>query len=78
MNILNKNLENQEIYNSKFSEILENMEIFDNEKTMKMMSKRKKNNNQDKNNSNKMKIILIVLIKKAKMIQLNEGVGWSR
>ena len=28
---LNKNLENQEIYNSKFSEILENMEIFDNE-----------------------------------------------
>ena len=31
INYLNKNLENQELYNSKFSELLENLEIFDSE-----------------------------------------------
>ena len=29
LNFLNKNFENQEIYNSKFSEILSEMDIFD-------------------------------------------------
>ena len=31
LNYLNNNLENQEIYNSKFSELLQDMQIFDNE-----------------------------------------------
>ena len=31
LSFLNKNIENQEVYNSKFSEILQEMEIFDSE-----------------------------------------------
>jgi len=48
---LNNNLENQEVYNSKFSEILENMEIFDSENN-EDKEKEEENNNQDNNNSN--------------------------
>jgi len=49
---LYKNLENQESYNSKFSEILQNMEIFDSENN-EDNEKTEEDNNQDKNNSNK-------------------------
>ena len=48
---LNKNLENQEIYNSKFSEILENMEIFDNEENDEK-KETQEDNNQDNSSSN--------------------------
>ena len=55
---LNKNLENQEIYNSKFSEILENMEIFDNEENDEKKETQEddkqdnsSSNNQDDNDS---------------------------
>ncbi len=48
---LNKNLENQEIYNSKFSEILENMEIFDNEENNEK-KETLEDNNQDNSSSN--------------------------
>ncbi len=50
------NLENQEVYNAKFSEILENMEIFDsednedNEKTKKDSEKEQNNSNNDNSN----------------------------
>ena len=33
LDFLNKNLENQEVYNAKFSEILQSMDIFENEDT---------------------------------------------
>ncbi len=49
---LNQNLENQEAYNTKFSEILQNMDIFkseDDEETKKA----EQENEQDNNNSNK-------------------------
>ena len=46
---LNKNLENQKIYNKKFSEILEKMEIFDNNDEDKNQSEEDKN--QDNENS---------------------------
>ncbi len=50
------NLENQEIYNAKFSEILENMEIFDSEdnednKNTKEDSEKEKNNSNDDNSN---------------------------
>ena len=48
---LYKNLENQEVYNSKFSEILKNMEIFDSE-NHENKEQTQEDNEQDKNNSN--------------------------
>ena len=48
---LSNNLENQDIYNSKFSEILQNMEIFDTE-TDKNKEQKNEENEGDKNNSN--------------------------
>ncbi len=48
---LNNNLENQDIYNSKFSEILQNMEIFESEKD-KNKEQTNEENEVDKNNSN--------------------------
>jgi len=50
INFLNDNLENQEIYNSKFAELLQNMEILDSEN--KEDDNDKKQNQQD-NNPNK-------------------------
>ena len=47
---LNKNLENQEKYNSKFSEILQNMEIFESE-NLDDKQQIEENNDQDKDNS---------------------------
>ena len=49
---LSNNLENQDSYNSKFSEILQNMEIFDSEKN-EDEKKSEEENKQDENNSNK-------------------------
>ena len=49
---LSNNLENQDSYNSKFSEILQNMEIFDSEKN-EDEKKTEEENKQDENNSNK-------------------------
>ncbi len=46
---LNKNIENQENYNSKLSEILQNMEIFDSENDDE---KQDNNENDDSNNQN--------------------------
>ena len=46
---LNKNLENQEKYNSKFSEILQEMEIFDSENDEE---KNQEQDNNDQNNDN--------------------------
>ena len=48
---LYKNLENQEVYNSKFSEILQNMEIFDSENS-EDKEQAQEENEEDKNNSN--------------------------
>ncbi len=53
---LNKNLENQESYNSKFSEILQNMEIFDSENNEEEQKKQEENeeaiDNSSKDDSN--------------------------
>ena len=49
---LYKNLENQETYNSKFSEILQNMEIFESDNS-ENEEKSQEDNEQDQNNSNK-------------------------
>jgi len=49
---LSNNLENQDSYNSKFSEILQNMEIFDSEKN-EDEKKAEEEKKQDENNSNK-------------------------
>ena len=49
INYLKENLENQEVYNSKFSEILQNMEIFDSEESQENKEK-KEDNEQDRNN----------------------------
>ena len=49
---LSNNLENQDSYNSNFSEILQNMEIFDSEKN-EDEKKTEEENKQDENNSNK-------------------------
>ena len=51
INYLNKNIENQELYNEKFSEILENMDIFDTEND-ENNEKNDFDNEQDENNSN--------------------------
>jgi len=48
---LYENLENQEVYNSKFSEILQNMEIFDSDKNHDE-EKSQEDNEQDNNSSN--------------------------
>ena len=54
LSYLNNNLENQEVYNSKFSEILQQMEIFnsenDDEKQEKQENENNNNNNQDNQN----------------------------
>tara|TARA_B100000686_G_scaffold238906_1_gene247159 strand:- start:3466 stop:5268 length:1803 start_codon:yes stop_codon:yes gene_type:complete len=47
---LNKNLENQDVYNEKFSEILRNMEIFDMDNDDKN-EETQKDNKEDNNNS---------------------------
>ena len=49
---LYKNLENQNSYNSKFSEILQNMEIFETENNEEK-EQTEEDNNQNKNDSNK-------------------------
>ena len=48
INFLKKNVENQEIYNSKFSEILENMEILDSDKD----EENNQSNDQNKDEEN--------------------------
>ena len=54
LSYLNNNLENQEVYNSKFSEILQQMDIFnsenDDEKQDKQENENNNNNNQDNQN----------------------------
>ena len=54
LSYLNNNLENQEVYNSKFSEILQQMKIFnsenDDEKQEKQENENNNNNNQDNQN----------------------------
>jgi len=47
LNYLNQNLENQELYNSKFSEILQKMDIFEDEN-----QEEEKNNEENENESN--------------------------
>ncbi len=51
LNYLNQNLENQELYNSKFSEILQKMDIFedDNQEEEKKNEENENNPNNDKN-----------------------------
>ena len=48
---LNQNLENQEVYNAKFSEILESMDIFENDDTTEKVNE-ENDDTQDQNNSN--------------------------
>ena len=48
---LNKNIENQEIYSSKFTEILQNMDILNSEDN-KDNQEKQQDNDQDNNNSN--------------------------
>ncbi len=51
LSYLNNNLENQEVYNSKFSEILQQMKIFNSENDdEKQENENNNNNNQDKQN----------------------------
>ena len=57
LNYLNKNLENQEIYNSKFSQLLQEMEIFksenyDEEENQKNEDEQDNNLNRDSDNEN--------------------------
>ncbi len=52
INFLKKNVENQEIYNSKFSEILENMEILDSDKDEENNQSDDQNKDEE-NNPNK-------------------------
>ena len=57
LNYLNKNLENQEIYNSKFSQLLQEMEIFksenyDEEENQKNKDEQNNNPNRDSGNEN--------------------------
>ena len=47
---LHKNIENQEIYNSKFSEILEKMDIFDTQNENEENESQKNENNENYNN----------------------------
>ncbi len=51
INYLNENLENQELYNAKFSELLQNMEIFDNEENQENKEE-EQDNEKDKNELN--------------------------
>ena len=51
LEFLNKNLENQEVYNNKFSEILESMDIFENDDTTEKEND-EKDDTQDQNNPN--------------------------
>ena len=51
VDFLNKNLENQEIYNAKFSEILQSMDIFENDDTTEKNNE-EKDDSQDENNPN--------------------------
>jgi cobaltochelatase CobT len=51
LSFLKANLENQEIYNNKFSEILESMDIFENDDTTEKEND-EKNDTQDQNNPN--------------------------
>ena len=51
INFLNKNLENQEIYNAMLSEILQSMDIFENDDTTEKNNE-EKDNTQDQNNPN--------------------------
>ncbi len=51
INYLNENLENQELYNAKFSELLQNMEIFNNEENQENKEE-EQDNQKDKNDSN--------------------------
>ncbi len=52
LSYLDKNLDNQENYNSKFSEILENMEIFDNDENDEKKEAQEDNNQDNSNNNN--------------------------
>ena len=52
LNYLNKNLETQEIYNSKFSELLQEMEIFDSENNDEEQENQQDENDQDNNPQN--------------------------
>ena len=51
INFLNQNLENQENYNSKFSEILEKMNIFNSEKDKEQDNQQNEQGNDSENNS---------------------------
>ena len=48
---LSENIENQEIYNSKFAEILKNMDIFDSESDENKEQRQEENEKNDKNES---------------------------
>ena len=52
LNYLKKNLETQEIYNSKFSELLQEMEIFDSENNDEKQENQQDENDQDNNPQN--------------------------
>ncbi len=55
LNFLQKNMENQRVYNSKFSEILQDMNIFDNSEEAENEDEQKNldgQNNEDMNNQN--------------------------
>ncbi len=52
LKFLKENLENQEVYNNKFSEILESMDIFENDDTTEKEND-ESDDNQDQNNPNK-------------------------
>ncbi len=52
IDFLNKNLENQKNYNSKFSEILQNMDIFDSDDENKKDDKEENKNEQNNDSSN--------------------------
>ncbi len=49
---LNKNLENQEIYNSKFSELLKNMDIFESENNEQKKENQQNESEEEENQSN--------------------------
>ncbi len=51
LDFLNQNLENQEIYNAKFSEILQSMDIFENDDATEKKNDQK-DDSQDQNNPN--------------------------
>ena len=49
---LKKNIEEQEIYNSKFSKLLEEMEIFDSENNDEEQEEQQNDNNNENNSEN--------------------------